>query len=117
MMEETKARQYKRLLYLVNDTYRDGDHLPFTPEEKRDFGNMLAASMTPWEYSHNIQDIGDIAYSISEAYSSLTDIMLALDFVATYDCNSVDDWIRENGLPLPDTEGMIERLMGEIDDE
>lgn len=115
--KETEQQRYERLSELINSTYADGDHPAFTPEQKRDFGEILSDSMTPAEFSDNIQSVGDIHYGIAEDYASLKDINLALLYVGVFDCESVDEWIRENGLPLPDTDGMIEHLIGDIDEE
>lgn len=123
MIQETESERYIRLAALIENKDRVEygssctDDSRFTSQERRDIGDILAESMTPWEFSCNIQDVGDVTYSIAEGYASLSSIGLALVYAATDGCESVDDWIRENGLPFPDKDEIIEHLMDNIDNE
>jgi len=114
MEQETKRQRYMRLLGLINNAYKDGDHPPFTSSEKRDFGRILADNMTPEEFDLNIQEIGDVWYDISETYNNLNDFDLTLEFVGDDDCENVDDWIKKNGLPLPDRDDMVDHILSTI---
>lgn len=123
MTQETESERYIRLAALIStkDEAEYGnsciDSSKFTSKERRDLGNILADNMTPWEFSCDVQGVGDIAYAIAEDYASLNSIDIAIEFVASYQCKTVDAWIEENGLPLPDRDGMIEYLMSDIDEE
>lgn len=123
MTQETDSERYIRLTTLIEnkDEVEYGssctDDSQFTSSERRDFGNILADNMTPWEFNCDVQGVGDIMYAIAEDYASLNSIDIALEFVATDDCRSVDGWIRENGLPLPDRDDMIDHLMSNIDEQ
>lgn len=114
MTQETKHEKYTRLTALIKSTYDDHD---LTSDEKREIGDILADNMTPHEYNCDVQEIGDIWYQISEDYASLTDLDVALEYAMTDDCEDMDEWIRENGLPLPGRDEMIEHIVNNIDEE
>jgi hypothetical protein len=117
MEQEKKKERYIKLLGLINNTYKDGDHPPFTPEEKREFGEILADNMTPWEVHCDINDVGDVWVEILADYNNLNSINLTLEFIGKAGYVSVEDWIRSHGLPLPDREDMMESLINDIDEE
>lgn len=117
MEQEKKKERYIKLLGLINNTYKDGDHPPFTPEEKREFGEILADNMTPWEVHCDINDVGDVWVEIVTDYNNLNDINLTLEFIGKAGYVDVEGWIRSHGLPLPDREDMMESLINDIDEE
>ena len=120
--KETEQQQYERLMDVISafiaESYDEDEELhPFTSEQKREFGEVLANNMTPSQFSTHVNSVGDIYYGIAEDYQSLTDIELARAFVAGYNYETVDEWITDHGLPLPDSDDMIEQLMRDIDEE
>lgn len=123
MTQETKIERYIRLAVRIVDSEdvecgnSCTDNSKFTSQERRDIGNVLAENMTPWEFSCEVQGVGDVTYSIVEGYTGLKSIELALVYVATDGCKTVDEWIQENGLPFPDRDEMIEHLVSNIDEE
>ena len=117
MEQEKKKERYIRLLDLINNTYKDGDHPPFTPEEKREFGEILADNMTPWEVHCDINVVVDVWAEVVADYDNLNDINLTLEFIGKAGYVAVEGWIRSHGLPLPDREDMIEYLINDIDEE
>lgn len=116
-MKQEKKERYMRLLDLINNTYRDGDHPPFTPEEKREFGEILADNMTPYEFHRDVCSVGNVCDDILNTYCNLDDYALSLEFINIDNYTTVDGWIKKNGLPLPDREYMIEYIIDNINIE
>lgn len=119
MEKEIAIKRYARLSTLIADVYGDDDddHPPFTAAEKREFGLILADNMTPYEYSCDVQGIADIWDTMADMYGDYDDFDLTLEYIEKDNCDNVDDWIIENGLPLPGRDDMVEYLINSIDEK
>ena len=114
MTQETEHEKYTRLAAVITSTYEDHD---LTVDEKREIGDLLAHNMTPYEFNCDVQGVGDIWYQISEDYDERKDLDLTLKYVNNNGCKNIDEWITENGLPLPDRDEMVSHLTDQIDEE
>lgn len=115
--KEIAIKRYVKLTALIADIRNDDDHPPLTASEKSEIGMVLADNMTPYEYSCDVQNVGDVQGVMADTYADADDFDIALEYIEKGCYNTVDDWIIENGLPFPDRNVIVDRLISDIDEE
>lgn len=116
-MIRTKPKPYTRLIHVAGKVLNADYEL--TDEEKKAFGVAVMENITPYEASMNMSGMGinDIWWTINEEYDEYSDTEICEQFVYHYDCDSLEEYIKDYDLPLPDRDDMIESIISDIDEE
>ena len=113
-----KTNEYENLIQIAKAWVREEIEV-LTEIDKENFGVAVASIITPYDAQHNIRTMGmdDIYFSIWEEYEERDDIEIVNEYLITSHCKTLEEYVRDYDLPIPDREGMIEYLMYNIDEE
>jgi len=108
-MDQTKYDNLNELVRLF-----DEEDIEFTDKEKREFGEALMECMTPFEFHEVVTTVGDIYDGMFDNAENMEILTMWLDVLGF---ETINDYVEESDLDIPDFEAMRDVIMWELDEE
>lgn len=107
------SKPYTRLIHVAKCVF-DNDRV-LTDSEKEDFANAICDAIEPYDACYEMGDPNAQWESISENYREMDEIDVVGAWLYHVGHATLEDYIINEGLPIPNVDDMVDRIFDSID--
>jgi hypothetical protein len=110
-----RSKPYTRLIHVAKNVFDNGRVL--TAHEKEDFASAICDAIDPYDACHEMGNPDDQWDDIADEYQYMDEIDVIDEWLVRYGCKTLEEYILDNGMPIPSIDDMVEYILGDIDIE